>query len=377
MRKVKKIVFVTSSRADFGIMSSLINKLRINKLIDLNIIAIGSHLLSNFGSTVSEINIEKRKLHKLKINFETKNPTNITEFCSNLFVKISKKYKYLKPDLVLLLGDRYEILIASFVASIFKIPIVHFCGGDITTGSYDDKFRNAITQLSEYHFTTNNLSKNRVINLIGSKKNVFNFGHMSVDNQTNIKSFQKEQIEKKFKIKIKNNTFLITFHSLTNEKYKTEKVFVNLLKALDSFKDFNYIFTSPNADHESQIIDKMIKKFIKRRKNSFYIKSFGRDYYFSILKFVVGVVGNSSSGILEVPSFKKGVINIGNRQNGRVFSKNIISSNYKKENIKRSLKMLLSSKFKSSLKHTKNFYYKKNAIKNSYKKILLIMNALN
>ncbi len=377
MKKNKKIIFISSSRADFGIMSSLLKKLENNKSIDLNIIAIGSHLLSNFGNTVSEINIKKKKLHKLKINFETKKPENIISFCSNLFIKISKKFKSLKPDVILLLGDRYEILVASLVASIFKIPIVHFCGGDITTGSYDDKFRDAITHLSNYHFTTNYLSKNRVINLVGNNKNIFNFGHLAVDNLGDIKYFEKKDIEKKFQIKISNNTFLITFHSLTNEKYKTEKAFFNLLKALDSFKDFTFIFTSPNADHESQKINNMIKNFVKSRKNSFYVKSFGRNYYFSILKYVQGVVGNSSSGVLELPSLKKGVINIGNRQNGRVFSKNIINSNYSKENIKKSLKMLLNSKFKSSLKSTKNFYYQKNAIKKTYKKILLIIDALN
>ena len=169
---------------------------------------------------------------------------------------------------------------------------------------------------------------------------------------------------------------MITFHSLTAEKYQTKKAFSNLLKVLDSFKDLDYVFTSPNADHESHIISNMIKKFVRKRKNSFYINSFGQEYYFSILKYVLGVIGNSSSGILELPSFKKGVINIGNRQNGRIFAKNIINSNYSKESIKRSFNMFFSSKFKSNLLKTKNYYYKKNALNNTYNQIIKIKDTL-
>lgn len=376
MKKSKKIIFITGSRADYGIMSDLVYKLKKNKSINFNIIAVGSHLLNGFGNTIREINVNKKNLFKIKINFETKKSENIISFCSILLDKISKKLKVLKPDLILLLGDRYEILVAAYVASIFKIPIIHFCGGDITEGSYDDKFRNVITQLSDYHFTTNYFSKRRVENLVGNKKNIFNFGHLAIDNLIEKKRYNKKQIEKKFQIKISKKTFLITFHSLTTEKYQTKKVFSNLLKVLDNFKDFDYVFTSPNADHESQIISNMIKKFVSKRKNSFYVNSLGQDYYFSILKYILGVVGNSSSGILELPSFKKGVINIGNRQNGRIFAKNIINSNYSKEGIKRSFNMFFSSKFKSNLLKTKNFYYKKNALDNTYNQIIKIKDSL-
>ena len=376
MSKKINIQYITGSRADLGIMSELINKLKKNKSINLNITAIGSHSLPEFGNTIKEIKINDLRLNKLRIKFKTKNFYDITSFCSKLIDKISNNFKKRKPKLLLILGDRYEIFIASFVATIFKIPIVHFCGGDITEGSYDDKFRNAITQLSNYHFTTNKKSKLKVIKLLGIKKNIFNFGHLSLDHLKDRFFFSKSEIEKKFKIKFSTKNILITFHPLTNHINKTKKNFSNLIKVIDKNRDINYIFTSPNADQESVIIKEMIEKFVKKKKNAFYVRSFGQNYYFSLLKYIDGVMGNSSSGILEVPSFKKGVINIGDRQNGRIFAKNIIKCNYSPKNIQNSINQIFTSKFKRKLRDTKNYYYKKNALKNTYKQILKITESL-
>lgn len=376
MSKKINIQYITGSRADFGIISDLIYKLKKNKSINLNITAIGSHSLQEFGNTINEIKNKDLRLNILKIKFKTKNFNDITSYCSKLINKISNNFKKTKPKLLLILGDRYEIFIASFVATIFKIPIVHFCGGDITQGSYDDKFRNAITQLSNFHFTTNKKSKLRVIKLLGVKKNIYNFGHLSLDHLKDKVFLSRAEIEKKFQINFSTKNILITFHPLTNHINKTKKNFGNLIKVLDKNRDINYIFTSPNADQESVVIKEMIEEFVKKNKNAFYVKSFGQNYYFSLLKNIDGVMGNSSSGILEVPSFKKAVINIGDRQNGRIFAKNIINCNYSTKNIQNSINHIFTNQFKRKLKDTKNYYYKKNALKNTYKQILKITDTL-
>lgn len=376
MSKKINIQFITGSRADYGIMSDLLDKLKNNKSINLSITAIGSHFSTKYGNTAKEIQINNKRIKKLKINFKTKNFYDITSFCSKLINKLSNNFIKSKPKIVLVLGDRYEIFIASFVATIFKIPIIHFCGGDITKGSYDDKFRNAITHLSNFHFTTNEKSKHRVIKLLNTKNNVYNFGHLSLNHLKYKQYISKTEIKKKFNINFSKKNLLITFHPLTTENNKTKKNFTNLIKVLEKNKDINYIFTSPNADQESNIIKEIIDKYVKKRKNAFYVSSFGQKYYFSILKYVDGVVGNSSSGILEVPSFKKGVVNIGDRQKGRIFAKNIISCNYSIKNIQHSFNKILSEKFKKTLNGTKNYYYKKNALDNTYKQILKIKNLL-
>ena len=337
------IQFVSGSRADSGIMSGLINKLKNNKKINFNVLSIGSHNLKEYGSTFRDISINKKKIDKINIFFSTNYPKDISLYSSKLINKLSKNFDKKKPNLILLLGDRYEIFVTSYIATLFKIPIVHFCGGDETLGSYDNNFRNAITHLSSYHFTTNIKSQKKVIRLIHSKKNVFNFGHLSLNNINNKKFLSKKKIEKDFNLRFGKKNILITFHPLTKEKNKTKKYFKNLLSVLYNLNNTTMIFTSPNADHESRIIKKMIKNFVKKKSNTYFVNSFGQKYFFSVMHHVNGIVGNSSSGILEAPYLKKAVVNIGNRQNGRIFSKNIIQSSYDADDLNNLLTKFLKS----------------------------------
>ncbi len=375
-KKKITIQFVSSSRADYGIMSGLIDKLKKNKFINLRVLSIGSHNLKEYGNTIQDMNIEKKYLDVRKIQFSTKHPKNISIFSSKLISELTKNFTTKKPDLILLLGDRYEIFLTSYVSTIFKIPIAHFCGGDETIGSYDNNFRDAITHLSNYHFTTNQKSKNKVIKLINSKKNVYNFGHLSLNNLNKKKFLSKKKIENNFKIKFREKNILITFHPLTKERNRTKKYFQNILSVLDNLKQTTLIFTSPNADHESETIKKMINEFAIKKDNAYYIRSFGQKYFFSIMHYVNGVVGNSSSGILEAPSFKKAVVNIGNRQTGRIFAKNIIQSSYEIKDIKKSINKIFDKKFNKKIMTVKNPYYKVSSLKNTLKKILKIKNSL-
>ncbi len=375
-KKKINIQFVSGSRADYGIMSGLVDKLKKNKFIHFNILSIGSHNLKEYGNTFKDININKKKLDIINIQFSTKRPEDISIFSSKLISKLTENFIKRKPNLILLLGDRYEVFVTSYVATLFKIPIAHFCGGDETIGSYDNSFRYAISHLANYHFTTNTKSKNKIIKLINSKKNVYNFGHISLNNITKKKILSKKEIEKNFKLKFGKRSILITFHPLTKEKNKTKKYFQNLLSVLTNLRKTTLIFTSSNADHEGRIIKKMINNFVMRKNNAYYVNSFGQKYFFSVMHYVNGIVGNSSSGILEAPSFKKAVVNIGNRQAGRIFAKNIIQSSYKTKDLNISINKIFDKRFNKKIMKVKNPYYKVRSLEKTYKEILKIKNYL-
>jgi GDP/UDP-N,N'-diacetylbacillosamine 2-epimerase (hydrolysing) len=277
---------------------------------------------------------------------------------SKLMQKFTKEINKDKPDLIILLGDRHEILTIAICAMILKVPIAHIHGGEITEGAFDDQIRHAITKLSHLHFVSTEKYKKRVSQMGENKNNVHNVGSLGVENIKRIKFLKKNVIEKKLKYNLNKKNLLITFHPVT--LHKQNETIDPLLNSLGKLKDTNLLFTSPSADPGSNAIIKKIKKFVSKNKNSKFYFSLGQQLYFSCVKIFDGVVGNSSSGIIEVPSLKKGSINIGNRQKGRVVSKSIINCKNNEASIDLSLKKLLSKKFIKNVKNNKNPYYKKN-----------------
>ena len=192
-----------------------------------------------------------------------------------------------KPDLLILLGDRYEILIAAFVATLLKIPIAHISGGELTEGSYDNQFRHSVSKMSTLHFVSNKIYKNRLVQMGEYPNKVFNFGSLSLDNLKNDIFLSKKEIEKKFKIKFKKTNFLITFHPETLGKRNLRNDFNEILTSISKFKNYNFIFTASNSDEEGNIINEMIKEYVHKNKNAFFVKSFGQKYYFSILNMAI------------------------------------------------------------------------------------------
>lgn len=376
-KKKKTFCVVTGSRADFGVIHNMLIKLNLDKKINLKIIVTGSHLLKSYGMTKSEIIENNLKIYKkIKINSKNNVPHDISKSSSLILNKLSKIFSTLNPDLLIVLGDRYEMLVSSYVATLHKIPIAHIGGGEQTEGSYDNQFRHSISKMSSVHFVSHKIYKKRLINMGELPKNVFNFGSLALDNIKNIDLISKKSLEKKFSIKFRKINFLVTFHPLTLDNKQTKKQFLALLKAISIFKDYNFIFTAANADHEGYIINNMIKKFMRNKKNIFYVKSFGQKNYFSVLKYISGIIGNSSSGIIEVPSFKVGTINIGDRQMGRIKSKSVVNCKPNVKNISNSIKRVLSKKFQKSIRYNKNPFEKKNTIKN-IKKVLKNFNLKN
>lgn len=368
--KKKKYCIISSSRADFGILSNFIKKFSEKKHVKADLILTGSHFSKKFGETKKEVHENNIKnFYKLKLSNKNMNAEDLSYSSSILLKKLSKKFKKEKYDYLIILGDRFEIFIAAYVATLFKVTIVHLSGGDETQAAYDNQFRHAISKLSHLHFPTNEISKNRIIQMGEDPKNVFNFGSLSVENIYKLKKIRKKDIEKEFKFKLKK-FFLVTFHPETLA-FKDKTNFKSLLSAISTFKDLQFIFTSSNCDEGGDSINKMIKNFSKNRKNIFFVKSFGQKKYFNVIKYSSGIIGNSSSGVCEAPSFKVGTLNLGNRQAGRIKMRSVINTDFTKKNIIKGIKKILSKNFKLQIKNIKNPYYKKNSSEKIIKKILL------
>ena len=354
----KKIWVISGGRAEYFLLESLIHKL---KKFDTTLVLTGSHFFKKYGYTFSQIK-KTIPIKKIKINLKSDSRGEILLFMSKLIQQFTKKMSTNKPDLIMILGDRYEIFSVAVCAMILKIPIAHIHGGEITEGAFDDSIRHAITKLSHLHFVTTEKYKNRVIQMGENRKNVHNVGSLGVENTQRIKLLKKKEIEKKLNFTLNKKNLLITFHPVTLTK-NIESI-DPLLKSLSKLRDTNLLFTSPNIDPGNNIILKKIKSFVSRNKNSKLFPSLGQKLYFSCIKVFDGVVGNSSSGIIEVPSFQKGSINIGNRQKGRIAAKNVINCKNNETSIDFSIKKLLSKKFKEDIKKNKNPYFQKNTSTN-------------
>ena len=353
----KKICLVTGSRADYGLQKKLIKLFKSDPQIQLEIIATGSHLSSKFGFTYKEIENDGIKIdYKIEIlgeEFNTKSTSLAISRAQNEIVKILIETK---PDLVLILGDRYEILAAAISALLCGVPIAHIHGGEVTIGAFDDSIRHAITKMSHLHFVATEKSRKRVIQMGEIDNRVFNFGGLGVDALADVKYLHQEELEKVLGQKFGKKNLIVTFHPETISKLTPFKQVQNLLYALNQTPDINFIFTGVNADPGANEISNEINKFVSTRENAVQIPSLGQRNYFSTLLYCDGVIGNSSSGILEVPTFKKATINIGKRQLGREHATSVINCDLNSNSILQAIAESYSKEFKEKLSMTVNPY---------------------
>lgn len=352
---MRKICIVTSNRAEYGILSNLIDKIKLDKDFELQLVVTGSHLSKKFGETYKEINSPITK--KIDIEIE-KSPSHSMALAIE---KFSAAFTELKPDLLLILGDRYEIMAVAIAAMLNNLPIAHLHGGEATYGLIDEAIRHSITKMSHIHFTSCEEYRNKVIQLGENPSNVFNVGALSVENIEKMKLLSKDDLEKKLNFKFGNKNLLVTFHPVTLENSTSYEQFKELLSALDELENTKIIFTMPNSDVGNQEIINLIDEYTKKNKNTASFNSMGSLKYFSTMQFIDGVVGNSSSGIMEIPSFKIGTINIGDRQKGRIQANSIINCIPKKEDILNAISQLYSKEFQYNLKNVENIYKKENA----------------
>ncbi|RAP34031.1 UDP-N-acetylglucosamine 2-epimerase (hydrolyzing) [Candidatus Marinamargulisbacteria bacterium SCGC AG-410-N11] len=357
----KKICVVTGTRAEFGILSRLISKINSDKSLDLQLIATGMHLSTEFGLTYKEIESHDLKIDKkIEILLSSDTSVGISKSMGLAQISFAEAFEELKPDIIVLLGDRFEIFSAASAAMISRIPIIHLHGGEATEGLIDEPIRHSITKMSHYHFTSTENYKKRVVQLGENPQRVFNVGSLGVDNIKHLSLLSKQQIEKELGFLFNKNNILITFHPVTLENNTAKNQFKNLLNSLSKLKSTQLIFTKSNADTNGRVINEMIDSFTSKNKNSYASFSLGQVNYFSCLQFIDGVIGNSSSGIIEVPSFKIGTINIGDRQKGRIQAKSVIQCIPTEKDIDTAIQKLYSKEFQKNLQSVSNPYEKPN-----------------
>lgn len=371
MSKLKNKLFitiVTGSRAEYGLLAPLLKKFQISNKFYLTLIITGQHLSKKYGNTFKDIIKDKfyndYKIIDIGITSSEKN--SITKSLSKSIYKFGRYFQKNRTDILLILGDRYEILGVATSAFLKGIKIAHIHGGEKTTGSLDDTFRHAITKFSNYHFVSTDEYKKRVIQLGEDRKNILNVGSLGCENISKINLINKQKLSKILKIDFKKKIFLITFNSENSSPILIDKMISNTMYNLKKFKDTTLIFTIPNHDVGADIIKKKIERFVKGNKNAYLFKSLGFKKYISLAKVTDCVLGNSSSGILEIPSLKVPTINIGNRQTGRVMALSVINSDIKKNNIYKSIIKALSTRFKKKIKNQKNPYFKNDTAKNIF-----------
>lgn len=355
---MKKICVITGTRAEYGLLKPVMEKIKFDKNLELQIIVTGMHLSPEFGMTYKEI--EKDNLiinEKIEILLSSDTDIGISKSIGLAVISFSETYERLKPDMIVVLGDRYEILAATIAAYVSKIPIAHISGGDITEGAYDDAFRHSITKMSYLHFPGTENSKRRIIQLGENPKRVFNFGELGVENIKKIELLSKEELSQKLDFNFQKKYFLVVMHSTTLEKVSPEVQISNLINSLDFFRDYNIIFIKGNSDSNGRIINQIIDTY--ERANKDRVKSFislSIVEYLSILKNSEILLGNSSSGIVEAPALGKLNINIGDRQKGRERANTTIDCDNSKESIIQNLNKVLNGDFNKILSQIKSPY---------------------
>lgn len=355
--KKKKICIITGTRAEYGLLSKLINEIVIDTELELQLVVTGMHLSPEFGLTYKEIEKEFKIDRKIEILLSSDTPVGVSKSMALAQISFSEAFEQLHPDIIVLLGDRFEIFSAAASAMILGIPIAHIHGGECTFGAFDESIRHSISKMSHIHFTATDEYCNRVIQLGEQPNTVFNVGGLGVDVIKNINLLSRENFEKSIGFKLKKKNVLVTFHPTTLEKKSAQDQFQELLDAFHQEVDFGIIFTKANSDPEGRIINKMIDNFVaQNQETSVGFTSLGQLRYLSALQYVDAVVGNSSSGLLEAPTFKIATINIGERQNGRVCAKSVINISPNMLEITEALQKVYSNEFQKLLTSVKNPY---------------------
>ena len=358
-----KICIVTGTRAEYGLLYWTIKKLLSDKYFMVQLCVTGMHLSPEFGLTYKQIEEDGIKIDKkIEMLLSSDSASGVSKSIGVGVLGFADAFSDLKPDLILLLGDRFEIFAAATAAMIAKIPIAHCHGGEATEGLIDEPIRHSITKMSHLHFTSTEEYRKRVIQLGEQPNRVFNVGALGIENINKLKLLNKLDFEKSIGFKLLKHTFLITFHPVTLEKSTAEDQFLNLLSAIKKFSNTTYIFTLPNADNDGRVIINLIQNFVAINKNiSIAFTSLGQLRYLSAIQHVDIVIGNSSSGLIEVPSFRKPTINIGDRQRGRVFGSSVINCKPNKKEIIDSIDIALSESFRKKLTKSTNPYGNKNS----------------
>lgn len=353
----RKICVVTGTRAEYGLLRWVMQGIKDDPDLTLQIVATGMHLSPEFGLTYRDIEADGFRIdRKVEILTSSDTSVGIAKSMGLGLIGFADALNDLEPDLIVVLGDRFEIFSAVAAALVARIPVAHLHGGEATEGLIDEAIRHSITKMSHLHFVAAEEYRQRVIQLGEQPERVLLVGGLGIDNIKRLKLLERSALEASLDFNLGKKNLLITFHPVTLEKATAAEQMSELLTALGDLADTHLIFTLPNADTDGRILIKMVEQFVASHPNSRAYKSLGQLRYLSCIAQVDGVVGNSSSGLVEVPSFKKGTIDIGDRQRGRLKAASVIEAAPTRESIAAALGKLYSDGFQGSLKQVTNPY---------------------
>jgi GDP/UDP-N,N'-diacetylbacillosamine 2-epimerase (hydrolysing) len=353
----RKICVITGTRAEYGLLRWIMQGIKDDPDLNLQIIVTGMHLSPEFGLTYREIEFDGFQIDR-KVEMLTSSDTavGIAKSIGLGLIGYADVLAELKPDLMVVLGDRFETFAAVASALVARIPVAHLHGGEKTEGAFDEAFRHSITKMSQLHFVAADEYRNRVIQLGEQPERVFLVGGLGIENIKRLKVLDRADLEASLDFKLGQKSLLITFHSATLEASTAEKQMSQLLSALSSLDETQLVFTLPNADSDGRALIKMVEQFVSSHPNARAYSSLGQLRYLSCIAHVDGVIGNSSSGLMEAPSFKKGTINIGDRQLGRLQAASVINCEPTSTSIESALRKLYSADFQETLHHVVNPY---------------------
>jgi len=370
---MRKIAVITGSRAEYDLLCRLIQNILEDPALELQLVVTGMHLSSEFGLTVQQIEKDGFPIaEKIEMLLSSDTEGAIATSMGLGTIGFAKAYEQLQPDIAVVLGDRFEIIAAVIAAVPFRIPIAHIHGGESTEGAMDELFRHAITKMSHLHFTSTEQYRKRVLQLGESPDNTYNVGALGVENIRKMKLLTKDVLEGEIGFKLKAQCVLVSFHPVTLEMDAAGEQFQIVLDAIDTFDNLRSIFTKTNSDTHGRIINKKIDDYVAaNREKAMAFTSMGQLTYLSTMQYVNAVMGNSSSGIIETPSFNVPTVNIGDRQKGRIRADSVIDCKPDKDSIISALTKAFSTEFNKRIKNTINPYEKQNTaftIKETLKK---------
>lgn len=363
---MKRIGIMTGTRAEYGLLKSLMQEINKDNDLELYLIVSGMHLSPEFGMTYKEIEEDGFEINaKVEMLLSSDSPAGISKSIGLGVIGFADEFQRADLDMLILLGDRYEALSAAISAMVMRIPIAHLHGGELTEGAIDEGIRHSITKMSYLHFTSTEQYRNRVIQLGENPERVFYVGALGVENIKKINLMTKEELEKSIHFEIDENTVVVTYHPVTLENNTVEEQFLNLLKVLDRNPKIRMIFTKANADTNGRIVNELIDKYTAQNsERACAFMSLGQKRYLSALKYCRIVIGNSSSGIIEAPSFGKPIINIGDRQKGRICADSVINCGYTQQEIQQAMETALTEEFENKARNCRNPYEKENTAAN-------------
>ncbi|MBP3505392.1 MAG: UDP-N-acetylglucosamine 2-epimerase (hydrolyzing) [Lachnospiraceae bacterium] len=356
---MKSIAILTATRAEYGLLKNVIDKLINKEQIDVRVIVTGAHLSSEFGMTVNEIENDGIPIDKkIEILLSSDSSIAVSKAMGLALISFSEYFEEKKPDALMVLGDRYETLAVCIAAMNTRIPIIHIHGGETTQGAIDEAVRHSITKMSSLHFTSTEEYRRRVIQLGENPRTVFNVGALGVENALNTKLFSKSQFQETFGIDLAPKYAIGTFHPVTLENGSAATQIEEIIKAILQYPDIQFIFTKANADENGRIINERLELAQEKYENILLVDSLGMRGYLSAISNALFVIGNSSSGLIEVPAFQIPTINIGDRQKGRIQGSTIINCAPEEKDICNAIDMATNSNFISKLRVAKNPYGK-------------------